>query len=57
MMQQVGASLAKAFVAYRDGNYASAVELVKPVRYKIQSIGGSNAQVGPTAVFFMTIVT
>ena len=32
-------------MAYKEGRYEEAVELIRPLRYKIQNIGGSNAQV------------
>ncbi len=34
-----------ALVAYDDGQYNAAVDLMKPLRYDILRIGGSNAQV------------
>lgn len=39
-------TLMEALVAYDGGEYAKAVDLLLPVRYKIVTIGGSNAQVG-----------
>ena len=45
MTQRVGLSLCEAFVAYDDGDYAKAVDLLTPLKYDILSIGGSNAQV------------
>ena len=41
----VGQALCQAFVAYDDGDFASAVELLLPIRYKVITIGGSHAQV------------
>jgi len=38
-------AICEAFVAYDDGNYGNAVDLLYPVRYKVWKIGGSNAQV------------
>ena len=34
-----------ALVAYDDGQYDAVVDLMKPLRYDILRIGGSNAQV------------
>ena len=34
-----------ALVAYNDGQYDAVVDLMKPLRYDILRIGGSNAQV------------
>ncbi|WP_420404937.1 tetratricopeptide repeat protein [Nisaea sp.] len=42
--RQVGLALAEAMSALRTGNPARAVSLIWPVRYDIQSIGGSHAQ-------------
>lgn len=42
---EVGLALCEAFVAYDAGDYSKATNLVYPVRYKILTIGGSNAQV------------
>ena len=44
-MEDVGRPLCKAFVAYKDGDYATAVDLLNPLRYRIITIGGSHAQV------------
>ena len=43
--REVGMAICEAFVAYDDGNYGNAVDLLYPVRYKVWKIGGSNAQV------------
>lgn len=40
----VGLAVCEAFVAYKDGDFAKAVDLLYPLRYKIISIGGSHAQ-------------
>ncbi|GFO33978.1 tetratricopeptide repeat protein 38-like [Plakobranchus ocellatus] len=40
----VGEALCKAFIAYNDGDYATAVDLVEPIRSKVITIGGSHAQ-------------
>ncbi|XP_030070531.1 tetratricopeptide repeat protein 38 isoform X3 [Microcaecilia unicolor] len=42
--QALGLHLCQALVEIEDENYCKAVELLYPVRYKIPSIGGSNAQ-------------
>ena len=44
--KEVGLPICEAFVAYNDGDYARAVDIMCPVRYKIIKIGGSHAQVG-----------
>ena len=46
VFQEVGLPLCEAFVAAEEGNYAKAVDLLYPVRYKVVNIGGSHAQVG-----------
>ena len=43
--QEVGVPLCDALVAYDAGDFATAVSLVNPLRYKIINIGGSHAQV------------
>ncbi|XP_078331757.1 tetratricopeptide repeat protein 38-like [Crassostrea virginica] len=42
--QEVGVPLCDALVAYDAGDFATAVSLVNPLRYKIINIGGSHAQ-------------
>ena len=32
-------------MAYNDGDFAAAVDLFAPIRYKVVNIGGSHAQV------------
>ena len=44
-MTQVGGQMMNALVAYNDGQYDAVVDLMKPLRYDILRIGGSNAQV------------
>ncbi|XP_005104787.1 tetratricopeptide repeat protein 38 [Aplysia californica] len=44
VMANVGEALLKAFISYSDDDFAAAVDLVNPVRYKVVEIGGSNAQ-------------
>ncbi|XP_077990624.1 tetratricopeptide repeat protein 38-like [Glandiceps talaboti] len=44
IFQEVGMSICEAFQAYNDGDFAKAVELFLPIRYKVWRIGGSNAQ-------------
>lgn len=43
--RDVGATICEAFTAYSEGEFAKAVDLLNPVRYKVLRIGGSNAQV------------
>ena len=43
--RDVGATICEAFGAYSDGEFARAVDLLNPARYKVLRIGGSNAQV------------
>ena len=43
--KDVGATICEAFAAYSDGEFAKAVDLLNPVRFKVLRIGGSNAQV------------
>ena len=40
----VGLPLCRAMVAYAEGEYDHAVQLLLPIRYDIQAIGGSHAQ-------------
>ncbi|XP_067666237.1 tetratricopeptide repeat protein 38-like isoform X2 [Haliotis asinina] len=42
--EEVGLTLCEAFVAYKDDDFAKAVDLLKPIRYNIIKIGGSHAQ-------------
>lgn len=42
--KEVGVPLCEALVAYDAGDFAKAVSLVQPIRYKIITIGGSHAQ-------------
>ncbi|XP_019617880.1 PREDICTED: tetratricopeptide repeat protein 38-like [Branchiostoma belcheri] len=42
--KEVGVPVCEALVAYDEGDYARAVDLMAPVRYRIGSIGGSKAQ-------------
>ncbi|KAK7489432.1 hypothetical protein BaRGS_00019376 [Batillaria attramentaria] len=44
IMADVGHVLCKAFIAYNEGDYATAVDLLHPIRYKVITIGGSHAQ-------------
>ncbi|XP_072015550.1 tetratricopeptide repeat protein 38-like [Amphiura filiformis] len=41
---KTGLPICEAFVAAADGDFATAVDLIHPVRYDIINIGGSNAQ-------------
>ncbi|XP_041361213.1 tetratricopeptide repeat protein 38-like [Gigantopelta aegis] len=40
----VGQKLCESFVAYSDGDFAKAVDLLHPIRYNVIRIGGSHAQ-------------
>ncbi|KAK2172387.1 hypothetical protein NP493_966g00006 [Ridgeia piscesae] len=42
--RDVGVTICEAFAAYSDGEFAKAVDLLNPIRYKVCRIGGSNAQ-------------
>lgn len=44
VMKKVGTSLAEAFIEYDSGNFEKAVDIIKPLRYDVLKIGGSNAQ-------------
>ena len=44
MTRQVGLPLAKAILAFADGDYAAAIELALPVRDRAHTFGGSHAQ-------------
>lgn len=44
IMAEVGNVICKAFIAYNEGDFATAVALLHPMRYRIISIGGSHAQ-------------
>ena len=43
--KDVGVTICEAFAAYSDGEFGKGVDLFNPVRYKVERIGGSNAQV------------
>ena len=45
MTRDIGAQMMSAFVAYDEGHYADCVALMKPLKYDILKIGGSNAEV------------
>lgn len=45
MTEKVALTLCEALVAYDDGDYAKAVDLMWPIKYDIITIGGSEAQV------------
>ena len=57
---EVGLALCESLVAYDNGDYAKAVDLVSPVRYQVIKIGGSHAQVcfvfGPSMLFNFVLV-
>ncbi|XP_041361295.1 tetratricopeptide repeat protein 38-like isoform X2 [Gigantopelta aegis] len=42
--RDVGHKLCQSFVAYSDGDFAKAVDLLYPIRYNVIRIGGSHAQ-------------
>ncbi|XP_066541751.1 tetratricopeptide repeat protein 38 isoform X2 [Hoplias malabaricus] len=42
--ETVGLPMCQALVEYDQGNYSKTVELLKPLRYRINTIGGSDAQ-------------
>ncbi|XP_071966206.1 tetratricopeptide repeat protein 38-like [Antedon mediterranea] len=44
VMKKVGLPVCEALVAYENGEYAQAVDLLNPVRYKFVNMGASNAQ-------------
>lgn len=44
IIREVGLPLCKALVAYREGNYGLAFDLLFPIRYKLLALGGSHAQ-------------
>ena len=43
------------FLHFLKGNFDNAVEILKPIRYKIVKIGGSNAQVRMWCVMFKSV--
>ncbi|XP_035690456.1 tetratricopeptide repeat protein 38-like [Branchiostoma floridae] len=51
--KEVGVPVCEALVAYDEGDYARAVDLVAPVRYRVGSIGGSNAQLDVIRLFLI----
>ncbi|KAL0968500.1 hypothetical protein UPYG_G00267690 [Umbra pygmaea] len=44
LVGSVGLPMCQALVEYGQGNYSCAVELLKPIRYNMTQIGGSDAQ-------------
>lgn len=42
--QELGLPICQAVVEFANGNYSQTVDLLHPVRYQIQRVGGSNAQ-------------
>lgn len=40
----LGTKLLEAFIQFRDEKYSTVVDLLEPIRYKLNPIGGSNAQ-------------
>ncbi|XP_035670026.1 tetratricopeptide repeat protein 38-like [Branchiostoma floridae] len=47
--KNVGVAMCEAFLAYDEGDFARAVDLLAPLRYQVVTIGGSNAQVSFSA--------
>lgn len=45
MTEKVALTVCEALVAYDDGDYARAVDLMWPIKYDLITIGGSEAQV------------
>ena len=41
----LGVPMCQAMVEYDQGNYSRTVELLQPIRYRLNEIGGSDAQV------------
>ena len=52
--RDVGAQMMNAFVAYDEGHFENCVALMKPLKYDILNIGGSNAQVVHLSPFTCT---
>lgn len=46
IVAEVGIPLCEGIVAFEDGNFSTAVDLLYPIRYEIARVGGSRAQVG-----------
>ncbi|XP_070533321.1 tetratricopeptide repeat protein 38-like isoform X2 [Ptychodera flava] len=44
VFRDVGVSLCESFQAYDNGEYGRAVDIITPIKYRIQEIGGSKAQ-------------
>lgn len=44
-MKSVGSDLCEALIAFEDGQFDKAVDIIYPKRYQIVNLGGSNAQV------------
>ncbi|CAC5389483.1 Tetratricopeptide repeat protein 38 [Mytilus coruscus] len=43
-MKSVGSDLCEALIAFEDGQFGKAVDIIYPKRYQIINLGGSNAQ-------------
>ncbi len=54
---KTGIPICEAFVAAADGDFATAVDLIHPVRYDIINIGGSGAQVRTPLVGTVDLLT
>lgn len=50
MSEEVGLPLYQGLLAYEEEDYAGAVNLLQPLKYKVAKIGGSNAQVMASTV-------
>ncbi|WP_367038836.1 hypothetical protein [Streptomyces sp. Je 1-332] len=44
MTREIGVPVCRALIAYRQQRYANVVELLAPIRYRLNSFGGSHAQ-------------
>ena len=47
--QEVGVPLCEGILAFENGDFSRAVDLIYPIRYQIFNIGGSIAQVNKTS--------
>lgn len=54
-MRLVGQHICQAFVAYDDGDYAKAADLLYDIRYEVIKIGGSHAQVCRSTWFQVSV--
>ena len=56
VMREIGETICKALVAYHDGDFASAVNLLHHIRYRLFAIGGSHAQVTTIIPVWMVFI-